>query len=327
MSDDPATTFFPEVDEIPSLYEVLSVDKDATAEELKKAYRRLSLLHHPDKVAATATSDDERAAATLKFQQIGFAYTVLKDEARRERYDRTGSTAEVGGEGAKTEAEWRDYFAELWSGEVSASSIEEFKAKYQGSDEEKGDVLTAYTSSSGDVDAILSSVMCSSVEDEERFTTLINTAIAAGEVKATPAWKKALKDSKGKERRRKKAQSEAAEAEELAKELGVHDKLYGGAKKGGKGKGKKAAEDDDPDAALRALIQAKNQNKMSSLIDSLEARYGGGSSSKKGKKRASTSGEEGSKGGKKKRVEEEPSEEAFAAAQAKVDARRKGGKK
>ena len=78
-------------------------------------------------------SDSALQQATLRFQQIGFAYTVLKDAARREKYDLTGSTAEMStAEGAKTEAEWRDYFKELWSGEVSAQSIDEFKKKYQG---------------------------------------------------------------------------------------------------------------------------------------------------------------------------------------------------
>jgi DnaJ family protein C protein 9 len=109
---------------------VLGVQPDCSQDDLKRAYRRLSLLHHPDKVAA---SGDDSAQATLRFQQIGFAYTVLKDAARREKYDLTGSTVEMStAEGAKTEAEWRDYFKELWSGEVSAQSIDEFKKKYQG---------------------------------------------------------------------------------------------------------------------------------------------------------------------------------------------------
>ncbi|GAA6001074.1 hypothetical protein JCM10207_007401 [Rhodosporidiobolus poonsookiae] len=334
MSDDPATTFFPDADEIPSLYDVLGVSESATDDEIKKAYRRQSLQYHPDKVASSSASlsDEDRAASTLKFQQIGFAYAVLKDQARREKYDATGSTKEMSAEGAKTEAEWRDYFKELWTGEVSAQSIEEFAKKYQGSDEEKADILEAYTSSRGDLDVILSSIMCSTVDDEDRFVTLINDAIASGELKATAAWKKALKDTKGKEARRKKADKEAREAEDMAKELGVHDKLFGGKKGGakGKGKGKKGAdgEGDDDEAALKALIQGNQAKRMNSLLDSLEAKYGGSSSSKKGKKRVSTGGDDdeaGLKGGKRSKKVEEPTEEEFAAIQAKMDARRKSG--
>ncbi|GAA5890318.1 hypothetical protein JCM6882_008793 [Rhodosporidiobolus microsporus] len=334
MNDDPATTFFPDVDEIPSLYEVLGVKEDASADDVRRAYLRASLKLHPDKVAASTSSDDDKAAATLKFQQVGFAYAVLKDEARREKYDKTGSTAEMSAEGAKTEAEWRDYFRELWTGEVSAQSIADFTKKYQGSDEERDDILAAYEASSGDIDEILSSVMCSTVDDEDRFTTLINDAISAGELKATPTWKKAAKDTKGKERRRKKADKEAKEAEELAKELGVHDKLFagkkGGAAKGkGKGKGKKEDDEVDDEAALKALIQGNQAKRMNNLFDSLEAKYGGGSSSKKGKKRASTGGDDddeaGAKGGKRAKKVEEPTDEEFAAIQAKLDARKKSG--
>ncbi|GAA5970100.1 hypothetical protein JCM11641_000268 [Rhodosporidiobolus odoratus] len=326
MSDDPAKTFFPDDDEIPSLYDVLGVATDTTEDDLKRAYRRQSLLYHPDKVASSSSSDDERAAATLKFQQVGFAYSILKDQARREKYDKTGSTVEMSAEGAKTEAEWRDYFNELWTGEVSAQSIDEFKAKYQGSEEERDDVLAIYTSSSGDLDTILSSIMCCTIDDEDRFITLINESIKAGELKSTPAWKKAQKDTKAKEKRRQKAEKEAKEAEKLAKELGVHDKLFNG-KKGKGGRGKKVAkeDDEDPDAALRALIQSKQSDRMTSLFDSLEAKYGSGSGAKKGKKRASTGGEDDSGKGSKKKKVEEPTDEEFAAIQAKMDARRKNG--
>jgi DnaJ family protein C protein 9 len=123
---------FPDSEEIPSLYEVLSVPSTATGEDLKRSFRRLSLLFHPDKINNSQLSPEE---ATLKFQQIGFAYSIFKDPIQREKYDQTGSTAQLsggGGEGAKTEQEWKDYFKELWTGEVTADSIEEFKNKYQG---------------------------------------------------------------------------------------------------------------------------------------------------------------------------------------------------
>ncbi|GAA5931753.1 uncharacterized protein JCM15063_001559 [Sporobolomyces koalae] len=329
MSDDPARTFFPDSDEIPSLYEVLSVIKTATADELKRAYRRLCLAHHPDKATASGLSSE---AATLKFQQIGFAYSVLKDDARRGRYDKTGSTSEGSGEGAKTEQEWKDYFKDLWQGEVTGQSIEEFKAKYQGSQEEQDDLFDAYTSAKGDLEIILDSIMCSTHDDEERFVKLINQAIESNELEATSKWKKMSKDTKAKEQRKKKADKEAKEAEKAARELGVHDKLYGDKGKG-KGKSKAQGEAGDDEAALKALIQGNRDKRMSSLMDSLEAKYGGGG---RGKKRASTGGDGSTKKQKKGEEHDEgPTEEEFARIQAEIDSRRsatgnkqkKGGRK
>src|ERR1700753_891274 len=84
---DPIATFFPGEEDV-DLYAVLSLGRDAKAEEIRKAYHRLALVYHPDKHASAAqgAKDD----ASRKFQQIGFAYAVLSDEKRRPRYDRTG---------------------------------------------------------------------------------------------------------------------------------------------------------------------------------------------------------------------------------------------
>ena len=52
-------------------YAVLGISKDATDDEVRKAYRRMAIEHHPDKVAALG--DDIKAAATKKFQEINNA--------------------------------------------------------------------------------------------------------------------------------------------------------------------------------------------------------------------------------------------------------------
>lgn len=67
-------------------YEVLGVDKGASADEIKKAFRRLAVQHHPDKEGGDET----------KFKEINEAYEVLKDPSKRQRYDQFGH-AGVGG--------------------------------------------------------------------------------------------------------------------------------------------------------------------------------------------------------------------------------------
>lgn len=68
------------VEEIPqNFYQFLSLNQDASAAEIKKAYRRLSLSLHPDK------NKDENAET--QFRQLVAIYEVLKDEERRRRYD------------------------------------------------------------------------------------------------------------------------------------------------------------------------------------------------------------------------------------------------
>jgi molecular chaperone DnaJ len=69
-------------------YEVLGVTKDASADEIKKAFRRKAIEYHPDK-----QSGDE-----AKFKEVNEAYEVLKDPSKKQRYDQFGH-AGVGGNG------------------------------------------------------------------------------------------------------------------------------------------------------------------------------------------------------------------------------------
>ena len=57
-------------------YEVLGIGKSASADEIKKAYRRLAVQFHPD-----------RGGDEAKFREASEAYEILKDDSKRKRYD------------------------------------------------------------------------------------------------------------------------------------------------------------------------------------------------------------------------------------------------
>ncbi|KAI1614950.1 DnaJ protein, subfamily C, member 9 [Exophiala viscosa] len=253
-------------------YDVLQVSQTATPDDIKSAYRKLALKHHPDKA-----QPEDRESAREKFQEIAFAYAILSDERRRKRYDATGNTAESANI-EDDDFDWADFFREQTAAMVNADMIEQVKREYQGSEEERADVLAAYEEGEGDMDAVFESVMCSEVlVDEDRFRQMINEAIAKGEVEAHVKFTKEGKKSRA--RRRANAKQEEQEAREYARELGVEDKLFG-KKDAPKKKAKKAEDDTD---ALQALIQQRQQSRAENFFDDLEAKYGGGAKKSKRK--------------------------------------------
>ena len=73
-------------------YEVLGVSKSASADEIKKAYRKLAIKYHPDR-------NPDNAEAEEKFKEAAEAYDVLHDEQKRKQYDQFGFNAPGGGFG------------------------------------------------------------------------------------------------------------------------------------------------------------------------------------------------------------------------------------
>jgi len=72
-------------------YETLGISKSATADEIKKAYRKEALLWHPDK------HPDDKATAETKFKEINEAYQVLSDPNKKQIYDSGGNPNSNGG--------------------------------------------------------------------------------------------------------------------------------------------------------------------------------------------------------------------------------------
>ncbi|TNB57039.1 DnaJ C-terminal domain-containing protein [Campylobacter helveticus] len=67
-----------------SLYETLGINKNASSDEIKKAYRRLARQYHPD--------INKEKGAEEKFKEINAAYEILSDEKKRAQYDRYGDS-------------------------------------------------------------------------------------------------------------------------------------------------------------------------------------------------------------------------------------------
>ncbi len=104
-------------------YEVLSVERNASGDQIKRSYRKLAVQYHPDK-----NPDDPHAEE--KFKELGEAYDVLMDDQKRAAYDRYGHAAFAqGGMGAGGRGGFHDpfdIFREVFSGGAGGGIFETF---------------------------------------------------------------------------------------------------------------------------------------------------------------------------------------------------------
>lgn len=111
------------------LYEVLGVSKEASTDEIKKAYRKLAIKYHPDK-----NPDDK--VAEEKFKEISAAYAVLGDEEKRKQYNTYGSADEYANSNQQYYSQTQDPFWEWFASQNSAYNSQQRQyTYYYGSNE------------------------------------------------------------------------------------------------------------------------------------------------------------------------------------------------
>jgi molecular chaperone DnaJ len=139
-------------------YEILGITRTASVEDVKKAYRRLAMKHHPDR-----NKDDESAAA--RFKEAREAYEVLRDEKKRAAYDRLGHAGVrgSGGGGFGGADAFSDIFGDVFgdifgTGRARAGAAQVFRGSDLGY-ELKLDLETAVSGDSVQID-VPSQVRC-----------------------------------------------------------------------------------------------------------------------------------------------------------------------
>ncbi|EAR85979.2 DnaJ domain protein (macronuclear) [Tetrahymena thermophila SB210] len=163
-----------------TLYDLLDIEKDATIEQIKKAYKKLALKIHPDK-----NKDDPQAKE--KFQKIVEAYNILSDPEKKKVYDETGSYGDDFNQHA-FEAAYNFYRA-IYK-KIEKEDIIEFEKKYRGSDMEEEDLINFYNENDGDLTTILECIPLSRNEDVDRFLQKYEELFKANKLKKTKAFAK-----------------------------------------------------------------------------------------------------------------------------------------
>ncbi|XP_055378363.1 J domain-containing protein CG6693 [Condylostylus longicornis] len=224
------------------IYEILSIEKTVSDKEIKKAYYRLSLKVHPDRVP-----EEEKQIATEKFKVLSKLNEVLTDKNKKSLYDEKGIIDDDDDEGKL--GTWLELWRKIFK-PITKEDIDNFKKEYIGSDLEKRDILKAYTSGKGCIDYMMQCVPFMDIEDEPRIKDIVLQMIKNKEV---PEYKIFTNEPESKKKRRHKKYTKERKA--AAKEIEKINKKE----------------------SLEQQIMKKQQERssaFSSLIDRLSQKYG-----------------------------------------------------
>ena len=186
-----------------NLYSLLGLQKTASNSEIRKAYKRLVFLCHPDK-----NKNDPNAST--KFSSISRAYKILSNPESRKLYDETGEYDEEN-EGEINITETLNYFRKIYS----PKDIESFEKKYVNSKDEEEDLINFYNENGGDIKKILEWIPFSKNEDVQRYIKIYEKLFKNKTLKKN----KKYEDSKDKVILLKEDEKETKEANETLDKL------------------------------------------------------------------------------------------------------------
>ncbi|XP_044259833.1 J domain-containing protein CG6693 [Tribolium madens] len=224
------------------IYEILGVEHDATEKEIKKAYHKLSLLVHPDRV-----DDSKKALSTEKFKVLGKIHTILQDKEKRKIYDDYGEIDEE----TDSSFNWLDYWRAIFK-KIDVKVIEEYEKNYIGSETELRDIKKAYVAGKGNMDLILEMVPFSNCDNEPRILEIVRKMVDEGEVEEYPGF---FNESAAKKARRKKKYDKEKKVAEKINRQTLEEEIK--------------------------LNNEKRLKGFADMISDLEAKYGGGAKKRK----------------------------------------------
>uniref|UniRef100_A0A182P0K4 J domain-containing protein n=1 Tax=Anopheles epiroticus TaxID=199890 RepID=A0A182P0K4_9DIPT len=220
-----------------NIYELFGVNKSASDQEIKKAYYRLSLQTHPDRVP-----EGDKKEATEKFKVLSKLYNILSNKDSRAIYDERGIVDDDDNASTNWLARWQQFFKPL-----TTEDIDNYQKSYVGSETERNDIKRAYLRGKGCKNMMMSYVPFMKCEDEPRIAEIVQEMIDSNEV---PEYKIFTNEPEAKRKKRhRKYALEAMEASQMKQKM-------------------------QDTASLEQQIALKREHAFTSLIESLEAKYG-----------------------------------------------------
>ncbi|GMM29486.1 hypothetical protein DAMA08_022310 [Martiniozyma asiatica (nom. inval.)] len=255
-------------------YEIFKIPKTTSTKDIKKVYRKLCLIYHPDKQKGKKSTLDI-------FHKIQVSYLVLSDPERRKFYDTTGTMCPDG------PIQKGVTFDSSIFEKVTEEAIEKDKKEYQNSEQESEDIFDVLLETGGNVDAVFKSVphLEFTLEEEERVYEIIDAYADEYGRSRLPLWykydenrksmRKKLLAKADKERNRFVAMSKAQleKGKELPSKAILNAELQLKRAKSESDRAKKKAKKADDDiAALKALIKG-NSNKHRQAFELIADKY------------------------------------------------------